>query len=86
MSFGDWNFFKYIFFNKNWLNDLRIICKSPSNLVEFLERDIDLEEKLKEFEGDFERDEVIEVWKLNNYIFNYILISCLQHYLWVLIF
>ncbi len=54
-------FFKYIFVNKNWLNDLRTRCKSPSNLVEFLEKDINLEEKLREFEGDFERDEVIEV-------------------------
>ncbi len=44
--------------NKNWPNDPRISCKSPSNLVEFLEKDVVLEE---EFEGEFERDEVIEV-------------------------
>ncbi len=47
--------------NKNWPNDPRIGCKSPSNLVEFLEKDVDLEEELKEFEGEFERDEVVEV-------------------------
>jgi hypothetical protein len=29
--------------------------------VEFLEKDVDLEEELKEFEGEFERDEVVEV-------------------------
>jgi hypothetical protein len=34
---------KLIFVNKNWLNDPRIWCKSPSNLLEFLEKDMDLE-------------------------------------------
>jgi hypothetical protein len=29
--------------------------------VEFLEKDVDPEEELKEFEGEFERDEVVEV-------------------------
>jgi hypothetical protein len=52
---------KLIFVNKNWPNDPRISCKSPSNLVEFLEKDVVLEEELEEFEGEFERDEVIEV-------------------------
>jgi hypothetical protein len=33
---------------------------SPFNLLEFLERDVDLEEELKEFEGEFEKDEVVE--------------------------
>jgi hypothetical protein len=33
--------------NKNWLNDPRIGCKSPSNLIEFLEKDINLEEELE---------------------------------------
>jgi len=35
-------------------------CKFPSNLVEFLERDVDLEEEFEEFE-EFERDKVVEV-------------------------
>jgi hypothetical protein len=43
------------------LNDLRIGCKSPYNFLEFLERDIDLEKELEEFEGEFEKDEVVEV-------------------------
>jgi hypothetical protein len=29
--------------------------------VEFLKKDVDLKEELKEFEGDFERDEIVEV-------------------------
>jgi hypothetical protein len=50
-----------IFVNKIWPNDFRIRYKFPSNLLEFLERDIDLEEELKEFEREFERDEVVEM-------------------------
>jgi len=54
------NLKKLIFVNKNWLNDLKIRCKPPFNLVEFLKRDIDWEEELEEFEGEFERDEIVE--------------------------
>ncbi len=44
------NFFKrLIFVNKTWPNDHRIGCKSPFNLLEFLERDIDLKKELEEF-------------------------------------
>jgi hypothetical protein len=50
-----------ILVNRNWVNDPRIGCKSPSNLLEFLERDMDLEEEFKKFEGEFERDEVVEM-------------------------
>ncbi len=55
------NWKKLIFVNKIWLNNPRIGCKSPSNLVEFLEKDVVLKEELKEFEAEFERDEVVEV-------------------------
>jgi len=34
---------------------------SPSNLVEFLERNIDLKEELENFESDFKRDEIVEI-------------------------
>jgi hypothetical protein len=51
------NLEKLIFVNKNWPNDSRIGYKSSSNFLEFLERDMDLEEELEEFEGD----EVVEV-------------------------
>jgi len=53
---------KLIFVNKNWPNDLRIIgCESPSNLLDFLERDMALVHELEKFEGEFEKDEVVEV-------------------------
>jgi hypothetical protein len=35
-----------IFVKKKWLNDPRIGCKPPSNLVELVEKDFDLEEEL----------------------------------------
>jgi hypothetical protein len=49
---------KLIFVSKNWPNDPRIGCKSPFNLADFIESDLNLEEK---FEGAFERDEVVEL-------------------------
>ncbi len=36
-----------IFVKKKWFNDLRIGCKPPSNLVELIEKDFDLEEEFK---------------------------------------
>jgi hypothetical protein len=50
-----------IFVNKKWLNDPRVRRKSPSNLVTFFERDINLEEQWEEFEGEFIKDEIVEV-------------------------
>jgi hypothetical protein len=50
------NLDKLMFISKNWLNDVRIGCKSPSILVEFLERDVDPEEELEKFEGEFEKE------------------------------
>jgi len=58
------NLEKLMFVNKNWPNDPRIGYKSPSNLVEFLEKDVDLKEELEEFENEFERDEVVKSVKL----------------------
>jgi len=55
------NLEKLIFINKNWLNDSWIGCKFSSNLIEFFEKDINLEKELEEFEGEFEKDEVVEV-------------------------
>jgi hypothetical protein len=48
-----------IFLVKIWPNDPRIGCKSPFNL--FLQRDINLKEELEEFEGEFEKDEIVEI-------------------------
>ncbi len=33
--------------NKNWPNDQKIGCKSPSNLLKLIEKDLELEEKLE---------------------------------------
>ncbi len=46
-----------MFVNKNWLNDPKIDCKPPSNLVEMIKKDLDFEE-LEEFVGSFEQDEL----------------------------
>jgi hypothetical protein len=48
---------KLIFVNKNWPYDPRVNCKSPSSLVDFIENDLNLEEKL-EFEEAFERAKI----------------------------
>ncbi len=55
------NLKKLIFANKNQPNHPEIGYKSPSNLVEFLEKAINLKEKFKKIEGELERDEVVEV-------------------------
>ncbi len=47
--------------NKNWPNDYKIGCKSPSNLLELIGIDADLEEELEQFEGAFERDEIVDL-------------------------
>ncbi len=64
MSFVNWKLKKLIFVNKKWRNDPKVGCKPPFNLIEFLKKDIDLKEKLEKFEGDLEKDKVVEVWKL----------------------
>jgi hypothetical protein len=51
---------KLIFVNKNRPNDSKITYKSPSNLVELFERDINFKKEFEEFEGEFEKDEVVE--------------------------
>jgi hypothetical protein len=50
-----------IFVSKNWPNELKIGCKFPSNLLEFFEKDVNLEKHLEKFESEFERDEVVDV-------------------------
>jgi hypothetical protein len=61
MLFANWKFKEVDIYYQNWFSDPRIGCKSPSNLIEFLKKDINFKKKLKEFEGEFERDEVVEV-------------------------
>jgi hypothetical protein len=55
------NFKNLIFVNKNWLNDPRIGCKTSSNLVEFIETNVDLKKELKEFESEFEKEEIVDM-------------------------
>jgi hypothetical protein len=45
---------KLIFASKKCSNGIRAGCKSPSDLVEFIEMDEQLEEELHKFEGEFE--------------------------------
>jgi hypothetical protein len=52
---------KLIFVKNNWPHDLRIGYKSPFDLLEFFERDMDLEKEFEELEGEFERDGVAKV-------------------------
>ncbi len=59
MLFTIKNLDKLIFVNKNWSNDPKIGCKALSCLVNLIEIDANLED-LMEFEGAFERDEVME--------------------------
>ncbi len=47
--------------NKNWPNDDRVGCKSPSNLVELIKTTFDIKEKLKKFEGAFEWDVLLNI-------------------------
>lgn len=52
---------KLIFVRKSWPNDFRIDCKSLSNLVELIEKDLDFEDDLEKFEGSFEHDEFLDL-------------------------
>jgi hypothetical protein len=49
---------KLIFVSKNWLNDARVGCKYPNDLIKFIEMDEQLEEKLEKFEHEFKQDEI----------------------------
>ncbi len=54
------NLEKWIFMNKNWLNDARMGCKALNNLVMLIAFKLDLEQELNEFESSFEQHEWIE--------------------------
>jgi hypothetical protein len=47
--------------NKNWYNDCKVDCKSPSNLLKLIGINADLEEELEQFEEAFERDEIVDL-------------------------
>ncbi len=50
------NLNKFIFVIQYWPNDFRVGCNVPSTLVEFIEK-----EELEEFEGEFEREEIVDM-------------------------
>jgi hypothetical protein len=47
MSLQSKNLDKLIFVSKNWPNDPKIGCKSPSSFANFIENDLNLEDELK---------------------------------------
>ncbi len=51
------NLKKLIFVSKNQPNDLIVSCKFCSSLIEFIGKDVNLEEELGQFEKGFEKDE-----------------------------
>jgi hypothetical protein len=50
-----------IFVNKNWPNECKVDFKSLSNLLSFIGIDANLEEELEQFEGAFEKDEIMNL-------------------------
>ncbi len=55
------NLDKIIFVSKNWSNDLRVGCGSPSSLIELIELDVALQEKIEQYKGEFEQDELLDL-------------------------
>jgi hypothetical protein len=55
------NLEKLIFLNKNPLNDYRVCCKSPSNLLLLIRIDAELEKELEQFERTFEKDKIVNL-------------------------
>jgi hypothetical protein len=55
------NLEKLIFVSQNWPNDPWLGCKTPSNFVEFIKKDKIIGEELEEFEGEFEREEIVNM-------------------------
>jgi hypothetical protein len=46
--------------NNIWPNDFRVDYKSFSNLLKLIGIDVDLEKEIEQFEGTFERDEIVD--------------------------
>jgi hypothetical protein len=55
------NLDKLIFVSKNWPNDPREGCNSPSSLIELIEFGATLAEKLDEYEREFSKDENLKL-------------------------
>jgi hypothetical protein len=48
MSFTIRKLINLFFMNKKWANDYRVGCEFPSNLLELIRIDVDLEEELEQ--------------------------------------
>ncbi len=59
MSFTIDLFKKITFVSKNWFNDSRVSFKTPINLIKFIKMDVHLKKRLEEFDGEFEREEIV---------------------------
>jgi hypothetical protein len=46
--------------NKNWPNDFRV-GSFPNNLVDLIKAHVEWEEELEEFEGSFDRNEIVNM-------------------------
>jgi hypothetical protein len=64
------NLKKLIFVSKKWLNELSVSCTSPSNLMELIERNIDLKKDLEKIRGAFVQDGILEYEENNSCSFS----------------
>jgi hypothetical protein len=55
------NLDNFIFVSKNWPNDPRVNCSSPSSLIELIAGDVVLGEELEQYEGEFEKDKRLQL-------------------------
>jgi hypothetical protein len=42
-------------------NGPKVGCTFPSNVVDLIETNVDMEEEFKEFEGNFEQNEILKI-------------------------
>jgi hypothetical protein len=54
------NLERLIFMSKYWPNDFRV-GSFPNNLVKLIKANVEWEEELEEFEGSFDRNEIVDM-------------------------
>jgi hypothetical protein len=47
--------------NKNWANGFKVDYKSSFDLIELIGIDANLKKRLEQFEGAFERNEIVNI-------------------------
>ncbi len=75
MSFKIRKFRNFIFYEQNWAIDYRVGCKSPSNLLELIRIDVDLEEELEQIWRSFLKKMKLWIYKLLKIYLKSILLS-----------